>query len=131
MLRNRVVIAAVLTLAVVSRAVAQTTSSGTMNQTTQTTTETKKAEKAEKKAEKAEKAEKMMSGDGQTRPATTTFMGDTGLWYVPTGEVLPAKKWSMSASRVSFNDNQGFSNVANCPLPISFGSADRAALFAS
>src|SRR5206468_6191206 len=23
-----------------------------------------------------------------TRPATTTFSGDTGLWYVPTGEVL-------------------------------------------
>ena len=27
-----------------------------------------------------------------TRPATTTFLGDTGLWYVPTGEVLPAKR---------------------------------------
>src|SRR5258708_31442640 len=132
MLRNRVVIAVVLTLAVVSSAVAQTTSSGTMNQTTQTTTETKKAEKAEKKAEKAEKVEKMMmSGDGQTRPATTTFMGDTGLWYVPTGEVLPAKKWSMSAYRVSFNDNQGFSNIANWPLTFAFGVGDRAEIFAS
>ena len=127
MLRNRVVIAAVLTLAVVSSAVAQTTSSGTMNQSTQTT-ETKKAEK---KTEKAEKAEKVMSGDGQTRPATTTFMGDTGLWYVPTGEVLPAKKWSMSAYRVSFNDNQGFTNVANWPLTFAFGVADRAEIFAS
>src|SRR5258708_793134 len=131
MLRNRVVIAAVLTLAVVSSAVAQTTSSGTMNQTTQTTTETKKAEKAEKKTDKAEKAEKVMSGDGQTRPATTTFMGDTGLWYVPTGEVLPAKKWSMSAYRVSFNDNQGFSNIANWPLTFAFGVGDRAEIFAS
>src|SRR5258708_9909946 len=132
MLRNRVVIAVVLTLAVVSSAVAQTTSSGTMNQTTQTTTETKKAEKAEKKAEKAEKVEKMMmSGDGQTRPATTTFMGDTGLWYVPTGEILPAKKWSMSAYRVSFIDNQGFSNVANLPLTFVFGAGDRAEMFTS
>ena len=26
----------------------------------------------------------------ETRPATTTTMGDTGLWFVPTGEILPA-----------------------------------------
>ena len=25
---------------------------------------------------------------GDTRPATTTFYGDTGLWFVPTAEVL-------------------------------------------
>ena len=25
------------------------------------------------------------------RPATTTVMGDTGLWFVPTGEVLKDK----------------------------------------
>ena len=37
------------------------------------------------------------SGESETRPATTTFEGDTGLWFVPTGEVLPAKKWSFSA----------------------------------
>src|SRR5436190_12586330 len=29
------------------------------------------------------------SDEVHTRPATTTFLGDTGLWYVPTGEVLP------------------------------------------
>jgi len=28
------------------------------------------------------------------RPATTTIMGDTGLWFVPTGEVLKDKQWS-------------------------------------
>jgi len=28
-----------------------------------------------------------------TRPATTTFYGDTGLWFVPTAEVLPHKKF--------------------------------------
>jgi peptidoglycan-associated lipoprotein len=143
MLRNRVVIAAALTLAVASSAGAQTqtrtqtTSTGTMNQTTQTTTEKKaekKAEKAEKaeKDEKAEKAEKMMaSGDVQTRPATTTFMGDTGLWYVPTGEVLPAKKWSISAYRVNFDDNQGFTDVSNWPLTFAYGVGDRAEIFGS
>ncbi|HET7618932.1 MAG TPA: hypothetical protein VFK20_10515, partial [Vicinamibacterales bacterium] len=43
----------------------------------------------------------------ETRSATTTFMGDTGLWYVPTGEVLPARKFSISAYRVNFDDDQG------------------------
>ena len=28
------------------------------------------------------------TSDAATRPATTTFFGDTGLWFVPTGEVL-------------------------------------------
>ena len=27
-----------------------------------------------------------------TRPATPTFWGDTGLWFVPTGEVLPRRR---------------------------------------
>src|SRR5258708_15139870 len=123
MLRNRVVIAAVLTLAVASSAVAQTT--------TDTKAEKKAEKQSEKQAEKAEKADKMMAGDVQTRPATTTFMGDTGLWYVPTGEVLPAKKWSMSAYRVSFNDNQGFSNVANWTLTFADCAGGRAENFAT
>ena len=38
-----------------------------------------------------------------TGPATTTPSGDTGLWFVPTGEVLPAKRWSVSAYRVNFD----------------------------
>ena len=37
-----------------------------------------------------------MMTPAETRPATTTVMGDTGLWFVPTGEVLPAKRWSFS-----------------------------------
>ena len=52
------------------------------------------------------------SATGDTRPATTTFMGDTGLWFVPTGEVLPAKKWSVSAYRVNYDYNQGFTDVS-------------------
>src|SRR6185437_7883665 len=48
---------------------------------------------------------------GDVRPATTTFMGDTGLWNVPTAEILPARKWSLSAYRVNFDDNQGFTDV--------------------
>src|SRR3954470_17917643 len=66
-----------------------------------------------------------------TRPATTTFLGDTGLWNVPTGEVLPAKKWSVSAYRVNFDDNQGFSDVSNWPVTFGIGLKDRAEIFGS
>src|SRR5258706_10581747 len=31
-----------------------------------------------------------------TRPATPTFTGDTGLWFAPTAEVLPSGKLSVS-----------------------------------
>jgi peptidoglycan-associated lipoprotein len=112
---NRVVIAAALTLAVVSSAAAQTSSGTQTTQTSQTTTS----------------GSTMTSGDVQTRPATTTFMGDTGLWYVPTGEVLPRKKWSISAYRVNFDDNQGFTDVSNWPLTFGFGLGDRAEIFGS
>jgi outer membrane protein OmpA-like peptidoglycan-associated protein len=65
------------------------------------------------------------------RPGTTTFMGDTGLWYVPTGEILPARKWSLSAYRVNFDDNQGFTDVSNWPVTFAVGVRDRAELFGS
>jgi hypothetical protein len=109
---NRGVIAAAMTLAVASSAAAQGTATTTSSsQTTQSTTSS--------------------ASDTETRPATTTFMGDTGLWYVPTGEVLPRKKWSISAYRVNFDDNQGFSDVSNWPLTFAVGLGDRAELFGS
>src|SRR5258708_36392323 len=66
-----------------------------------------------------------------TRPATTSVMGDTGLWYVPTADILPARKWSASAYRVNFNDNQGFTDVSNWPVTFGYGIRDRAELFGS
>jgi outer membrane protein OmpA-like peptidoglycan-associated protein len=69
--------------------------------------------------------------DGETRPATTTFMGDTGLWFVPTGEILPARKWSFSLYRVNFDYNQGFTDVSNWPVTFGVGLGDRAELFAA
>src|SRR5262245_35785448 len=71
------------------------------------------------------------SSSTDTRPATTTFLGDTGLWNVPTGEVLPDRKWSVSAYRVNFDDNQGFSDVSNWPLTFGFGVRDRVEIFGS
>jgi outer membrane protein OmpA-like peptidoglycan-associated protein len=67
----------------------------------------------------------------ETRPATTTFLGDTGLWYVPTAEILPHRKWSISAYRVNFDDDQGFTDVSNWPLTFGFGVKDRLELFGS
>ena len=65
----------------------------------------------------------------ETRPATTTYMGDTGLWMVPTGEILPAGKFSISAYRVNFDDNQGFTDVSNWPITFGYGVGDRAEIF--
>jgi outer membrane protein OmpA-like peptidoglycan-associated protein len=65
------------------------------------------------------------------RPATTTFMGDTGLWFVPTGEILPAKRWSGSAYRVNFDHQQGFTDVSDWPVTFGVGLADRAEIFAA
>ena len=113
---NRVGIAAALTVALASSAAAQSTAtpqSGTTSQTATTGTQP------------------APSSGTETRPATTTFMGDTGLWYVPTGEVLPRKKWSISAYRVNFDDNQGFTDVSNWPVTFGYGISDRAELFGS
>ncbi|HVH29945.1 MAG TPA: hypothetical protein VM818_24520, partial [Vicinamibacterales bacterium] len=44
----------------------------------------------------------------ETRPATTTFLGDTGLWFVPTAEVLARGKWSGTGYRRGTNYIQGY-----------------------
>jgi outer membrane protein OmpA-like peptidoglycan-associated protein len=65
----------------------------------------------------------------ETRPATTTKDGDTGLWFVPTGEIVPAKKYAVSAYRVNFDRDQGFTDVSDWPATFAFGAADRAEIF--
>jgi peptidoglycan-associated lipoprotein len=66
-----------------------------------------------------------------TRPATTTFLGDTGLWNVPTAEVLPDRKYSISAYRVNFDDTQGFSDTSQWPITFGIGLRNKAELFGS
>ena len=58
---------------------------------------------------------------GATRPATTTAGGDTGLWYVPTAEVLARGSWSASGYRESTNYIQGFSNIADFAVTFAAG----------
>src|SRR4029077_13343716 len=71
------------------------------------------------------------SSDGPTRPAFTTSDGDTGLWYVPTAEVLARGKWSASGYRTSYNYVEGFSNVADFPLTFAVGAARNLEVFGS
>ena len=71
------------------------------------------------------------SSDASTRPATTTFYGDTGLWYVPTAEVLAHGKWSVSGYRRGTNYIQGYSNVADFAGTFAVGVGDRAEVFGS
>jgi peptidoglycan-associated lipoprotein len=127
---NRVVIGATLALAVATSAAAQSTSSTTSDKPVQGTTASTASQTSGTQTTTSSSSS-MQSGDIQTRPATTTFMGDTGLWMVPTGEVLPRKKWSMSAYRVNFDDNQGFTDVSNWPLTFGFGVGDHAEIFGS
>jgi len=65
------------------------------------------------------------------RPATTTFFGDTGLWFVPTAEVLPAGKWSVSGYRRGTNFIQGYTNVGDFAGTFGVGIANRAEIFGS
>ena len=67
----------------------------------------------------------------ETRPATTTARGDTGLWFVPTGEILPAGRWSFSVYRVNFDYKEGFTDVSNWPVTFGVGLADRVEIFAA
>src|SRR5262245_56102719 len=57
----------------------------------------------------------------ETRPATTTVSGDTGLWLVPTAETLDKKKWSFSFNQVNFDDGQGFTDVNRFPVTFGIG----------
>ena len=65
----------------------------------------------------------------ETRPATTTPAGDTGLWFVPTAETLAPRTWSLSAYRVNFDFEQGFTDVSNWRLTFGVGLGQRFELF--
>src|SRR3954466_12876167 len=67
----------------------------------------------------------------ETRPATTTFFGDTGLWFAPTAEVLPAGKWSVSGYRRGTNFIQGYTNVGDFAGTFAVGIKNRAEVFGS
>jgi len=112
-MRKTVAVAWVLTLAFAGVASAQSGSSGA------STAQNQSGNSSSSAAEK------------DTRPATTTFYGDTGVWFVPTGEILPDKKWSVSGYRRGTNFIQGFSNVGDFAGTFGYGIKDRLEVFGS
>ena len=113
---RRVAIAWALALAVAAGASAQSGSSGTS--TGQSTTATQPPSSSTPAAE-------------ETRPATTTFFGDTGVWFVPTGEILASGKWSVSGYRRGTNFIQGYTNIGDFAGTVGYGIKDRAEIFGS
>lgn len=71
------------------------------------------------------------SASTDTRPATTTFFGDTGLWFVPTAEVLPDRKVSVSAYRADWDYKQGLTDVSHILGTFGVGIRDRVEVFGS
>jgi len=110
---RRVAVICVWVLAVAASASAQNGSSGTSTGQSTTATQTSSSSTAE------------------TRPATTTFNGDTGLWFVPTAEVLGKGQWSASVYRRGTNWVQGYTNVADFAGTFAYGVGDRAEVFGS
>jgi len=69
------------------------------------------------------------SADQETRPASSTIIGDTGLWFVPLGETLPKGRVSGMAARINFDRSEGFSDISDFSGMFAFGATDRIELF--
>jgi outer membrane protein OmpA-like peptidoglycan-associated protein len=63
------------------------------------------------------------------RPATTSIYGDTGLWFVPTGEVLRGGTWSASAYRLNWDVRQGFTDISHFEGTFAYGAGGRTEIF--
>src|SRR5688572_31347460 len=63
------------------------------------------------------------------RMATATYWGDTGLWFVPTAEVVRARGWSLSAYRTEFDFRQGLTDVSDFPITGAVGAGPRVEVF--
>jgi hypothetical protein len=67
----------------------------------------------------------------ETRPATNTYLGDTGLWFVPTGEVLPAKRMSGGGYYVNQDFTEAFMDVSDFSAVAAYGLGNKAEVFGS
>jgi hypothetical protein len=63
------------------------------------------------------------------RPGVPTVAGDTGLWSVPTAQVLSPGEWSLSAQHVNADYDQGFTDVSNWPVTFAAGLNRRIEIF--
>lgn len=67
----------------------------------------------------------------ESRPAIASYWGDTGLWFLPTAEVLRPKGWSFSVYRTELDFNQGFTDVSFWPVTFAVGAGNRTEIFGS
>ena len=65
----------------------------------------------------------------EVRPAITTYWGDTGLWFVPTAEVLKVRGWAFGAYRTELDFKQGSTDVSYYPATFAIGVGDRTEIF--
>ena len=77
----------------------------------------------------APQGELVLQGDTTPRPALPTYFGDTGLWFVPTAETLPAGKASFSVYRANFDRQQGLTDVGEFGITGAIGLRSRRALW--
>jgi peptidoglycan-associated lipoprotein len=73
----------------------------------------------------------VLQGDTTPRPALPTFYGDTGLWFVPTAETMPAGRMSFSVFRANFDRRQGLTDVSLIGVTGAVALGDRFELFGS
>jgi len=73
----------------------------------------------------------VLQGDTTPRGALPTLLGDTGLWFVPTAETLPARRLSFSLFRANYDRPQGLTDVNQIGLTAAIGLGDRFELFGS
>ena len=64
-----------------------------------------------------------------SRPGSNTVFGDTGIWFVPTGETLPKGRWSIGVQLVNFDRSEGFSDITDIGGMFAFGATDRIEIF--
>ena len=67
----------------------------------------------------------------ESRPGLTTRLGDTGLWFVPTADVLRPRGWSASVFRANFDREQGLTDVGHIGLTAGYGVTNRLEVFGS
>lgn len=69
--------------------------------------------------------------DPPNRRANATYLGDTGLWFVPTGEILPDGRWSASVQRANFDRQEGITDIQHYLATFAYGVKDSVEIFGS
>jgi outer membrane protein OmpA-like peptidoglycan-associated protein len=69
------------------------------------------------------------SEDEDVRPAITSYWGDTGLWFIPTAEVIKSRGWAFAVYRTELDFKQGSSDATFYPITFAAGAGSRMEIF--